>query len=252
MKIPPESSIFPNYGQEVAQASWLKKLLYQIVPRHTFFPFWKELETAWMRFQSRNVPQRYAQSHDLWVNIGAGDRGLANWVNVDLRALPSINCVYDCRKHLPFPNQSVQGIFCEHFLEHLDYTEEAPFFLAECHRVLQPGGILRLIVPDLEKYIRAYCTEDWESLSQIRPLDAEKRDFWLPCRYQTKMELLNVVFRQGHEHKFAYDYETLALLLAKHGFTTLKRQEFGQSLLPELCLDRPERATESLYVEAVK
>jgi hypothetical protein len=66
------------------------------------------------------------------------------------------------------------------------------------------------------------------------------------------MELINVVFRQYYEHKFIFDYETLEFLLQRYGFSSVCRQSFGESLLEELEIDKPERATESLYVEAVK
>jgi predicted SAM-dependent methyltransferase len=146
----------------------------------------------------------------------------------------------------------VKCIFCEHFFEHIDYTEDIPYFLSECHRVLKPGGIIRLIVPDIEKYLRAYCKGDWEDLSTIRPLEADRTDYYFRCRYNTRMELINVLFRQGHEHKFAYDDETMEFVLRRYGFGTVVKQEFGRSLMPELCLDLPVRASESLYVEAKK
>jgi hypothetical protein len=66
------------------------------------------------------------------------------------------------------------------------------------------------------------------------------------------MELINVVFRQWEEHKFAYDYETLALVLSQAGFRTIRQQSFGETLSPEICLDLERRASESLYVEAVR
>jgi predicted SAM-dependent methyltransferase len=146
----------------------------------------------------------------------------------------------------------VKCIFCEHFFEHIDYTEEVPYFLSECHRVLKPGGVIRLIVPDIEKYLRAYSVGGWEDLSKIRPLKTNHTDYYGGSQYNTRMELINVLFRQGHEHKFAYDEETLEFVLRRYGFRTVLRQEFGRSMMPELCLDQPTRACESLYVEAKK
>jgi hypothetical protein len=66
------------------------------------------------------------------------------------------------------------------------------------------------------------------------------------------MELLNVVFRQGHEHKFAYDFETLRFLLRRYGFSEILLQEYSKSMMPELCLDQAARASESIYVDARK
>jgi predicted SAM-dependent methyltransferase len=142
--------------------------------------------------------------------------------------------------------------FSEHFFEHIDYTEEAPRFLRECHRTLQVGGVLRIIVPDMERYLRAYAEGDWDLLARIRPLKEGRKDHYYGWKYKTKMELINQVFRQGQEHKFGYDFETLEFLLRKCGFQNISKQEYGKSQLPELCLDKEIRATESLYVEAVK
>jgi len=104
------------------------------------------------------------------VNLGCGLSGKIGWVNVDIIKFPNVNCIYDCRKSLPFPENSVKSIFCEHFIEHLDYKEEVPF-LTECYRVLRVGGVIRIIVPDAEKYLRVYCEKGWGYLSKIHRLD---------------------------------------------------------------------------------
>lgn len=77
----------------------------------------------------------------------------------------------DITKPLPFGNASIDFILCEHCMEHV-YYREAIEFLKECRRILIPQGILRLIVPSLEK-IR-YCsdkdyfkfTQKWQSTGQ--------------------------------------------------------------------------------------
>ena len=61
-----------------------------------------------------------------------------------------------------------------------------------------------------------------------------------------------MVFRQGHRHKYAYDYKTLEVLLYRSGFSEVVKQHFKKSMMKELGIDKVERASESLYVEAVK
>lgn len=226
-------------------------MLCTVIPLHTLAPLRSELRAALVRLRTRRVRRKYAGARDLLVNLGVGNTGRSGWVNVDLCDQPGVNCIWDCRKSLPFPDVSVRGIFCEHFFEHIDYTEEVPYFLSECHRVLKPGGVIRIVVPDVERYLRAYCSGGWEELARIRPLDAERRDFH-NFTYNTPMELINEVFRQGYTHKYAYDYQTLQFLLLKYGFSTVTRQEFGNTMMEDPCLDEPTRRTESLYVEAVK
>ena len=60
-----------------------------------------------------------------------------------------------------------RGIHVEHYFEHLEPTTERPRFLAECRRCLEPGGVLRIIVPDMRKYVEAYLANDWTMLNEI-------------------------------------------------------------------------------------
>lgn len=249
--------IFPNHYQVLSRQRGIKRALFTalpFIPRHIYFPLLYELKTSFRRLISFNKTSfnRHKSDQNLLVNVGCGQTGKPGWVNVDIDQFPGVNCVYDCRKCLPFTDGSVKGIFTEHFFEHLDYTEEAPYFLSHCYRVLKSGGVLRIIVPDAEKYLRAYCEDGWEKLSQIRPLDSDRSDFYFGSQYNTKMELVNVVFRQYFDHKFAYDYATLEFLLYKYGFSAVYRQDFGRSRMNELTIDQAIRASESLYVEAVK
>ena len=248
----PQMDIFPRYDQDVRRSKGLKRFVLRFLPKHAFMHLRSEIPLTLLRLKSGRVKKRYRNSDNLLVNLGPGPYGKSGWVNVDISESPNVNCLYDCRKSLPFPDASVRGIFCEHFFEHVDYTEEMPYFLSECHRVLKRGGVLRLILPDAEMYLRAYCKGGWEDLSAIRPLDAEHADFYFQCKYNTPMELVNVVFRQGHEHKFAYDFETLSYVLRRYGFSEVVHQQYGRSLLSELCLDQAGRASESLYVDARK
>lgn len=246
--------MFPDYPEYVARSKGLKKLIYRVlpIPLHCFFPLRAEIHMAWIRLKSWRTPRHFKDAQNLLVNLGAGDGGKPGWVNVDISDGPGVNCIYDVRKKFPFPDNSVKGIFCEHVFEHIDYTEEAPFFLSEAYRSLKKGGVLRIIVPDIEKYLHGYCEAGWETLQKIRRLGEGNTDPYIHYRYHTKMELINVLFRQGHEHKYAYDFATLEFLLYRYGFSEVHQQEFGMSVMEGLALDRISRASESLYVDAVK
>jgi hypothetical protein len=90
----------------------------------------------------------------------------------------------------------------------------------------------------------------------MRPLDSTpdgwRRDRWLGQIYQTKMQFMNAIFRQAYEHKYAYDQETLVLVMREAGFAETVVQQFGVSIDPKMASDRNHRRTESLYVEAIK
>ena len=91
----------------------------------------------------------------LQLHLGCGASRTPGWVDVDMTG-------GDLRLHLgwrlPFDECTVSAVFSAHTFEHLDYHTTAPRLLAEIHRVLRPGGLLRLAVPDLEAYARAYTT----------------------------------------------------------------------------------------------
>jgi len=253
----PSLDIYPNFRQRLENKRGLQRLAmtaFPSIPRHAYHPFLSEVRVAFRRLASRpaSVRRHYRDRRDLLVNIGCGACGKAGWVNVDFFDNPAVNCVYDCRKGLPFSDGAVRGIFTEHFVEHLDYVEEIPLFLSECHRVLQPGGVVRIIVPDAEKYLRAYCTEGWDEMIKVRPLRPDHSDCHFGSKFNTKMEVLHVMFRQYFEHKFGYDFSTLQFVLQRYGFAQVQKQSVGKSRMPELCIDNPDRAPESLYVEAIK
>ncbi len=239
---------FIRYGQRILNRLWEENL----ISKYVYLNFQYEMYLTLLKNQSKNLHKQYEKAKDLLVNIGAGSQGKSGWVNVDITSAPGIDCVCDCRTSLPFSNESVKFIFTEHFFEHIDYQEEVPLFLSECYRVLQPGGVIRIVVPDIQKYLYGYCEEGWDKLSAIRPLDSEKTDFYYDFQYNTKLEIINFVFRQNYEHKYAYDYETLEFILYKYGFSIVKKQDFGKSFINELCIDQEIRASESLYVEAIK
>ena len=174
----------------------LKRLAQLFLPGHLLRPLKFELHMLRIRLRAPWVRRSYRGRVGLLVNVGSGDKGLPGWVNVDAFAAPSVNCLYDCRKNLPFGDSSARGIFSEHFLEHLHYTEEAPHFVSECYRVLEQEGSLRIIVPDVEQYLQGYLQEGWERLSEIRPLRPGQIDPHLSFRYESKIELINAIFRQ--------------------------------------------------------
>jgi SAM-dependent methyltransferase len=217
-----------------------------------------EARLAWLRLTRRGIDSRFESASDLLVNVGCGPRGLDGWVNIDCVPAAGVTCVRDCRTALPLPSGSARGIFTEHFLEHLDYYEEAPKFLQECRRLLRPGGTLRVIVPDGAKYLDAYCSGDLEAMRPISPfMKWDRTCNAVPLSivrevvpFRTRMEVVNFHFRQAGEHRFSYDFETLSRLLEECGFESVVEMPFRKSELPELAIDAEVRAAESLVVEA--
>lgn len=184
---------------------------------------------------------RALPTKDLRLNIGCGPNPLAGWVNVDVARGPGIDVVWDLRHGLPFPDESCAVVFGEHVIEHMP-KEAAAALAREAWRVLQPGGVLRLSTPDAGRYLRSYAG-DREFLNHP--------NFGGPA--ETALERVNQMMREGGQHLWAYDAESLLLLLGRAGFSSVAEQEFGRSLHPLMAgIDTEGRAFETLYVEAVK
>jgi len=232
----------------------IKFILAKAVPMYLVQQVTKEVRLAIRRaLSARSVRRKLVSQRGGRVNIGCGGNPTRGWINLDIVSRPGVY-FWDCRAGLPFSDDAVAAIYSEHFIEHLDFESEARPFLRECLRCLQPGGVLRIVVPNAGAYLRAY-SGPWEPLANMRPLDWTAngwRDRWLGKVYQTKMQFINEIFRQGYEHKYAYDDETLILVMRQVGFPDPIAQQFAISLDPKMAPDSKDRQTESLYVEAVK
>jgi predicted SAM-dependent methyltransferase len=175
------------------------------------------------------------------VNLGCGPTPLEGWVNVDLARSEHVDVIWDLRRGLPFADESCALIFSEHVIEHLA-REDAEALLNECHRVLEPGGVLRLSTPDAERFLRSYAG-DREFLHHPE----------FPEPIETPLDRINMMMREGGQHLWVYDSASLVSLLGRVGFSAASRQQFGVSQAARMQhIDTPGRAFESLYVEAVK
>jgi predicted SAM-dependent methyltransferase len=223
------------------------------VSKETFDNYRYQLNALVINVNTRINPftiariNRYRNQTGLSVNVGAGPFGQEGWTNIDMGMYKNISFQYDCRKKLPFRDGTVDRIRCEHVFEHLHKREEAPAFLGECLRCLRPGGVLRVIVPDLQLFIEAYQADTPEAWKQLG-YDLDQ----LPGGLRTPMDILNYTFRQNGEHKYAYDFLTLKLGLENAGFTRITKMSWGRSLDPLLQADQENHKRYSLYVDCVK
>ncbi len=89
------------------------------------------------------------------LNVGCGHCYHTDWTNIDLVDHGPEVRGYDLRQGLPYDDGSFDAVYHSHVLEHLT-PEEARAMLAECCRVLRVGGVMRVVVPDLEGIATAY------------------------------------------------------------------------------------------------
>lgn len=199
------------------------------------------------------------------LNLGCGPNAPSGWVNVDgswnawfshhpylrggLRRIGLITdgnqgaqwnlrpVVHDLRKPLPFPQDSFCAIYASHVLEHL-YKVDAEALLGECERVLKPGGILRLVVPDLQFLVREYLqASNGGSTATTRWLAADSLNQKLGFR-SAQPPVGNAAFRfyalwkDFHSHKWMYDSDSLSHALVVAGFDLVAKKAFRCSEIP--------------------
>lgn len=190
------------------------------------------------RVQLRRLPAtRYLQ-------LGCGGHIADGFINLDWGLTPGVDLCWDATRSLPFPDQSLDGIFTEHMLEHVPLTAGLRL-LRECRRVLRPGGILRVIVPDGRMFVDDYMNE--MSVAE-QPGDLEIGA--LPTLgLSSPMLVLNRIF-YGYGHRCIYDFSLLREVLQHAGFAGIERCSFRVGHDETLLIDQERRASESLYAEA--
>lgn len=89
------------------------------------------------------------------LNLGCGNRWKTGWVNIDFISNSEQVISHNMLSGIPCDDESCAIVYHSHVIEHFT-RKDACAFLSECHRVLRPGGILRIAFPDLEKIARDY------------------------------------------------------------------------------------------------
>ena len=177
------------------------------------------------------------------LNLGCGPHIYPGWVNADDYALKRRlrerqfrpNWHLDITKPWKCPDNHWDGIFTEHVIEHVTYSQ-AMFVLRECLRTLTLGAWLRISVPDLAKYVRVY-REEAEAPSPLSfPHPA------LAVSFLTQM----------HLHKSTWDSDLMIKVLTELGFKDVQAVDFGKGSDRCLIRDDEDKKGESLYVEARK
>ncbi len=137
----------------------------------------------------------------------------------------------DVTRRFRFDDHTFEAVYASHLLEHLD-PEEGQRCLHEIHRVLQPGGILRLAVPDLDGVVAQYDPTDPDGFL------AGLYDAHSGRRSRTSL------------HRWMYNSKSLDELLRRVGFREVQRCEYRQGRCPDV--EEIETRRWSLFMEAVK
>jgi SAM-dependent methyltransferase len=121
------------------------------------------------------------------LNIGCGRRYHPAWTNLDLEVSDPSIIRHDVTRGIPFEEEQFDAVYHSHILEHLK-PEQGRQLVAECNRVLKPGGLLRIVVPDLERIAKLYLQTHQQAWSGD---EASSIDYnWM------KLELLDQLVRE--------------------------------------------------------
>lgn len=179
------------------------------------------------------------------LHFGCGHVKFDGWVNIDLDPAVRPDVVANLGGPLPFRNGCADRIFSEDFVDQLELEDSYQFF-RECHRMLKPGGVMRLLTPDLEKLLGFYCRGDEKLIELWRD------SVGLPLQVHTLGEVINRAMRLGG-HTFLYDHETLVRVMAECGFRA-ERVNYNESDEPDLRgldLRKPDE-TVSMYYDCYR
>src|SRR5215831_5667299 len=154
------------------------------------------------------------------LELGAGPaKGKNGWVTIDQCEEADIN--WDLNMPLPFPDETVSNVYSSHVLEHFFYRDLIRL-LADCHRVLKPGGSFSACVPDASIYVRAYMNPETFDRSFLAYKPAVVSDL--------RMDWLNyIAYMDGH-HRFMFDRDNLLKLLTEAGFTDVRSRDFDPTV----------------------
>jgi predicted SAM-dependent methyltransferase len=172
---------------------------------------------------------------DVRLHLGCGGERKAGWVNIDLLGDP-VDVAWNLARPLPFDSGSVVAIFHEHLIEHLP-LEASDSFMQECFRVLRPGGILRVGVPDAGRLLQSYAGDRGylENLHPGRPtalIAVQELFYW-------------------HRHCAMFDSDTLGFFFRAAGFPDPLERAFGDTDIDQ-APDTERRRANTLYMEARK
>lgn len=142
-------------------------------------------------------------------NVGHGVKVLEGWTNIDIDGDGVNTFAWDLTRPLPIPDDSIDYIYSEHFIEHISLADGYTL-LAECRRVLKPAGVVRLSTPDLHVLVEKYfagAIGEWRDMG------------WEPL---TACDLLNEGLRNWG-HLYVYDEPKLVAALKETGFAHATR-----------------------------
>ena len=174
----------------------------------------KTIQSPWFRFRDSQTIDQYLRSNPVRkLQLGAGGNNPPGWLNSDIE--PGDKEIYlDATTRYPFPDGSFQYVFSEHLIEHVPW-EAGLIMLRECYRILAKGGKIRIVTPNLAKFIQ--LLDGKPDADAQRFIEAKFRMGGVPVTPTPGAYILNHQVREWG-HQFLYDPPTLRNSLELAGF----------------------------------
>ena len=152
---------------------------------------------------------------EVLLHLGCGRRYIPGFIHIDLDKHSHIDYQSAIDDLNMFNDQSVDLIYSSHALEYFDRTE-VNSVLQEWRRVLKPGGILRIAVPDFDALLQVY-KKSGDLNKILGPLFG---------RIEISSEEEDLVFY----HKTVYDFHSLRGVLEENGFKNIRRYDWQKTI----------------------
>lgn len=188
--------------------------------------------TAQRVLRGRKLRAYTAENAAIRLMIGSGPSHLDGWLATDLLPSRPDVVLLDANDRFPFDDGVVHRIHTEHMIEHVDHPIGA-HMLAECARVLEPGGRIRIATPDFDQVIALAVAPPNEVVALARA--SNLRNGIDESVADDPVYAVNRLF-SGYGHRFLYTEAALRRELETAGFTEVTRHRVGHSKDPEFAL----------------
>ena len=149
------------------------------------------------------------------------------WVVTNVNAVARL--YLDATTRWPVEDDSVECVYADNVIEHIT-LDAGRRMLTEAARCLKPGGVIRLVTPDIRTHVEMYLSGDDPAQSPAGRLYQS-----LGLTVEHPIDMVRIPIGSfGHHEGYVYDFETLELELGRAGFTSPKRCELGESEHPDL------------------
>ena len=200
--------------------------------------WYQPASNAWMRLEPRLIAvtrsllrtnQRLTDAYlagttEPKLHIGCGANHLEGWLNTEL--CPHGREIFlDATRPFPLPSGAFAFVYSEHMIEHIPHVH-ARVMVQECFRILRPGGVIRLVTPNLA-FLATLLERDLTPF-QNAYIDYSVQQYAIEGGAGSGVHVFNH-FMRAWGHQFIYDQASLNRLVAEAGFVDISPAGLSES-----------------------